>query len=188
MNHPKFFIENQSTGKNPHDDLPATMSARIVMSHVKEGEELARSHRLPPEVLSFIRTHHGTSRVSFFYQRAVEDAGESFLSPPPPGEFRYPGPLPRTREETLIMLVDSMEAALRSQPSATTDSLRQTLWNIAYQKMRDHQLDESALSLSDLSRAIEKILEFISGGAHKRLEYPQPEVSHPAPGSLRSRI
>ncbi len=188
MKHPKFFIENQSAGKNPHDDLPATMSARIVMSHVKEGEELARAHRLPPEIISFIRTHHGTSRVSFFYQRAVEDAGESFLTPPPPAEFRYPGPLPRTREETLIMLVDSMEAILRTQPHSSTDSIRQTLWNITYQKMRDHQLDESVLSLSELSRAIEKMLEFISGGAHKRVEYPQPEVSHPDPGATNSRI
>ncbi|MGB4632370.1 MAG: HDIG domain-containing metalloprotein, partial [Tepidanaerobacteraceae bacterium] len=116
LKRPYFFIENQLTSDNPHDKLSPTLSALIITSHVKDGVEIAKEYRLPDCITDFIVQHHGTSLLSFFYQKALESADEK---KPDEASFRYEGPKPKTREAAIVMLADCVEAAVRSLPKPT---------------------------------------------------------------------
>lgn len=182
MAKPEFFTENQRGGENPHDDLAPAMSALIIQSHVKEGVSLATRHKLPKVITRGIATHHGTSLTSFFYQIALRELREAGL-PEDPGlehAYRYPGPRPRTREEAILMLADTVEAASRSLEKPTPKHIADLVNRLISEKMADGQLDESALTLDELRRIRETLVFTLNNILHGRNPYPT-EPAHPKP-------
>ena len=178
---PQYFIENQRGAENPHDRLTPSMSALVIINHVKEGIELARSYGLPRAVVDMIPQHHGTSRVSFFYNKAVEQLD------PEKGEvdendYRYPGPKPQTREAGLMMLADGVEASTRSLQNITPGAVRAQVARIVNHCVADGQLDECPLTLKDLHTASETFIQSVLSYHHHRVEYPEPLPSQDGRG------
>ena len=167
-----FFSENQQIGGgNPHDVLDDPYrSADIIISHVTEGDEMAREYHLPNRIRDFIREHHGTTEVFVFYRKAVNAAGgdESAVDI---DEFRYPGPRPQTRETAIMMIADSCESATRSIGPTSKQQVSEIVHDIVDTKMRSGQLDESGLTLNDL-KAIQRIfVEMLQAVYHPRIDY-----------------
>jgi hypothetical protein len=169
LNAPMYYIENQVTGVSPHDDLSFEESASIIINHVLKGIELAKNNNLPEQLIDFIRTHHGTSTVQYFYR--------SYLSNFPEGEldknhFSYPGPKPFTKEMAVLMMADSVEAASRSLPEYTTESVGKLVDKIIDYQFNEGQFDSANITLKDIKeiRAIfkKKLLNIY----HVRMEYP----------------
>lgn len=170
INRPYFFIENQLGQSNPHEKLIPTLSALILGSHVKDGLELARKHNLPEIVVDFIAQHHGTSIMSFFYFKAVEEAGDPERVKE--ADFRYPGPKPQSKETALVMLADAVEAAIRSM-NVTGEKLEQAVRKLIQDKLQDGQLEDSRLTLSDLKVIGQIFTQVLNGIYHSRIEYPE---------------
>jgi putative nucleotidyltransferase with HDIG domain len=170
-----YFVENQLTGPNRHEKLAPSMSALILISHVKEGVEMARRHHLGQPIIDIIAQHHGTRLIPFFYSKACE-ARRALGQPDPDAEaFRYPGPRPQTREAGLVMLADTVEAASRSLDNPTPARLQGLVQQQINKIFAEGQLDDCELTLKDLHK-IAKILNTILGGIfHQRVEYPQTE-------------
>jgi cyclic-di-AMP phosphodiesterase PgpH len=168
---PEYFVENQRPGENPHDHLKPRMSALIIASHVKEGMELGRQYNLPERVLRFIPMHHGTTRIEYFYQKAVEQKGpeEAQIHE---SEFRYPGPRPDSKETGILMLADSVEAASRSLSDPTHKRLESLVEHIFKVRSEDGQLDLTDLTFRDLNVTKETFLSILLGIYHVRLKYP----------------
>jgi hypothetical protein len=167
----EYFIENQRPGQNRHDRLLPSMSALILVNHVKEGAELARQHHLPQVILDAIEQHHGTRLMRFFYNRALE------LSGPESGEvreadYRYPGPRPRNKVMAVLMLADAVEAASRTLTDATPAKLRGLIQTLFDDCLQDGQLDRTDLTLSDLRAVSEAFLRVLSTIFHRRVDYP----------------
>lgn len=177
MGKAQYFIENQRDGENPHDKLAPSMSALVIHSHVKDGIELGREHKLPESIVDLIPQHHGTSVVSYFFNKAVQQAD------PDKGEvrdtdYRYPGPKPLTREAGIMMLADAVEAATRSMKTHTPGSLSQRVEQIVNRAIADGQLDECPMTLRDLRVVSDTFVRVLLGIYHNRIEYPAP----PQPG------
>lgn len=171
MKRPLYFIENQF-GENIHETLSPTLSSIVITSHVRDGVEMAKRAKLPPKVIDIIAQHHGTSLVSYFYHRALgESDGEVEES-----RFRYEGPKPQSKEAAIVMLADSVEAAVRSLEDKSPQNVEMVVEKIIRQKLNDGQLDESGLSYKDLNKIKEALLSILRGFLHKRLEYPSEEV------------
>lgn len=166
---PAFFAENQAGGENPHDVTPPALSARIITAHVREGVELAAEHKLPTEVVDIVRQHHGTSVVSYFYDKAAKRG-----RPVVEADFRYDGSRPTSREAALVMLADSAEAAVRALEEPTPENIEGRVRRIVRTKVEDHQLDESGLTLGDIEQAISVYTRILSSVYHPRIEYPEP--------------
>jgi len=172
---PQYFIENQNDGINPHDELSPVESASIIIDHVLEGERMAREKRLPKVIIDFIRTHHGTTRTEYFYRRAVDQNGEANVDE---SLFRYPGPKPRTREETIVMLADSIEAACKSLKEPTGQDIDQLIDRIINGKIAQGQLSDSPLSFEELEACREVFRKLMRSIHHVRIEYPgEPKKS-----------
>lgn len=185
---PEYFVENQRSGVNPHDGLKPRMSALIIASHVKEGIEIAKEYKLPQAVLDFIPMHHGTTRIEYFYRRALDrqKAGESEVSE---SEFRYPGPRPRSKETSILMLADSVEAASRTLDNPTHKRLENLIEAIVEARREDGQLDDTELTFSDLKVIKESFLGVLLGTYHVRIKYPGDESAHDeAPSALPDQI
>ena len=180
MNKPLYFVENQVSGVNKHEKLAPSMSALILMSHVKDGVELARKHKLSPEIVDIIRQHHGTSLISFFYQKAkncrAEDQPEINIE-----DYRYPGPKPQTREAGLVMLADAVEAASRSVPDPNPARIQGMVQKIINNIFSDGQLDECELTLKDLHEIARSFNKILTGIFHRRIAYPEPAAKDGAP-------
>jgi len=174
MNKPEYFIENQQPGENPHDRVKPSMSAIIIGSHVKEGVEIGKQYKLPRVVLDFISTHHGTGLMEYFYHKAVENQAAN-EQPVDEAEFRYPGPLPASSEQAIVMLADSVEAASRSLQKPTPKRLETLIDSISRARAEDGQLADSSLTFADLSRIKETFLSILSGVYHFRVKYPDQE-------------
>jgi len=174
MQKPEYFIENQQAGFNPHDRLKPRMSALIVASHVRDGFERAKEEGLPKVVLDFIPMHHGTARMEYFYNKALQQTGQDD-TPLSETEFRYPGPRPDTRETGIVMLADSVEAASRSIDQPTPRKLENLVDSIFESRIGDGQLDFCPLTFADLNRIKETILSMLSGMHHFRVKYPGQE-------------
>ncbi len=174
---PEYFVENQRAGKNKHGRLSPRMSALIIASHVKEGVEHGRQYGLPPEVLDFIPQHHGTTRISFFYDKALKQAAEKKNSKSQVREedYRYPGPKPQTKEAGIIMLADSADATARVLENPTPPRLEELIDNLMKSRFMEGQLDECELTLRDLSKIKEAFLKILVGIHHARIKYPEPE-------------
>ena len=170
---PYFFTENQAEGVNPHDRLDPHTSADVIITHVKDGLELARRYRLPRRVRAFIPEHHGTNWVSFFYNKAVEVAGDVSLVDE--GDFRHQGPKPQSRETALVMLADSCEAAVRSTRPTTADELAEVVNRVIDGRVDDGQLTECEMTLRDLQIVRETFVSALKGAFHPRVKYPESE-------------
>ncbi len=169
-NHAEYFIENQRKGYNPHDNISTHMSKTILIAHVKDGAEMAAKYQLGKPIKDIILQHHGTTLISYFYNKAKEL--EDDINKVSEEEFRYPGPKPQFREAGLVMLADSIEAAARSLEDPTPARLQNIVRNIIQNKFLDGQLEDCNLTLRDLSvieRIYERILLTIY---HQRMEYP----------------
>jgi cyclic-di-AMP phosphodiesterase PgpH len=168
---PDYFIENQRPGHNRHDKLLPSMSALILINHVKDGLELARQANLPKVVRDAIQQHHGTRLIKYFYSRAVEqrdpDAGDVTEE-----KFRYPGPKPQNKVMGVLMLADAIEAASRTLVEPTPAKIRALIRTIVDDCLQDGQLDHTDLTLSDLRTVSESFLRILSNIFHQRIDYP----------------
>lgn len=170
---PDYFFENKGDNVNKHEKLAPSMSALILASHVKDGIELARREKLPGTVIDAIREHHGTTVMAFFYQKALEyDSRDSVNI----DDFRYPGPRPRSKENALIMLADSAEAAVRSLKDPTAPKIRAIVRRIFEARMNDGELDECRLTVRDIAAVREKFIQLLAGIFHARVPYPSQET------------
>ena len=167
---PYFFAENQADGLNPHDRLDPETSAEVIVGHVSDGLKLARRHRLPARIRAFIPEHHGGSRVSFLYQKAVELAGDDTLVEEE--RFRYPGRRPQSKETALVMLADGCEAAVRAARPGSGKEVTEIVNCIIDQRIEDGQLDESGLTLHDVEVIRREYASALKGTFHPRIKYP----------------
>jgi len=171
LKRPYFFIENQFGEENPHDKISPSLSALILMSHVKDGVETAEEAGLPDRIVDFIREHHGTTLVSYFYSVASE--GDRSGRTVAEENFRYDGPVPLSRETAVVMLADSAEAAVRSMTRPTPGRIEGLVRRIIRERLDDHQLDKCDLTFKDLDVIAETFVRILTGVFHPRLEYPE---------------
>lgn len=183
---PYFYVENQFGIANPHDDLDPAVSATIIQEHVNAGIAMARAHRLPPEVIDGIASHHGTTLVSYFYRKAVLAAGDPALVDEE--HYRYKGRKPSSREMAVLMLADCCESASRAAAQTDRNLSQQALEHIVamlvHERVEDGQLDDSALTFAELRTVKQSFIETLVGVYHPRITYPEPVPApdHPAPG------
>jgi cyclic-di-AMP phosphodiesterase PgpH len=166
---PTFFIENQEMGMNPHDQMSYRESAEIIIDHVKHGIKTARKYKLPESIVEFIATHHGTTKAKYFYLKHIQENPDESTNEE---DFAYPGPLPRSREAAVVMLVDGIEAASRSMKEKTYENLGELINNMIDQKVKDRQLDNSNLTFSDVDKIKEILLKKLINIYHVRIAYP----------------
>ncbi len=169
LKRPYFFIENQMGRDNPHDKIAPSLSTLIITSHVKDGLEMAREHKLPPDIQGIIGQHHGMSLVSYFYQMALESGRPELVTEE---EFRYDSVKPQSKEAALVMLADSVEAAIRSLQKPTPGRLEGLTRKIIKEKLHDGQLDECDLTFKDLNKIAAAFVRVLGGIFHSRIEYP----------------
>lgn len=172
MKHPQFFIENQVSGYNPHDELSFEESARVIIEHVKEGITLARERKLPESIIDFIRTHHGTTTVQYFYKMYLKNFPEN---PTVEKRFRYQGPTPFSKETAILMLADSVEAACRSlaQHGADRFQLEAQIDAIFDSLMEQRQFDNANITLAEISEVKKTLKKKIINIYHSRITYPK---------------
>lgn len=178
MGHAQYFIENQKPGYNPHDFVSPHMSKTILVAHVKDGAEMGIEHKLGKPIIDGILQHHGTTLISFFYNKALEAQDED-IDTIEPDDFRYPGPKPQFKEAALVMLADSIEAAARSLDEPTPARLQNIVKNIIQSKFLDGQLDECNLTLRDLSVIEIAFRRVLLGIYHQRIDYPKMNAGAP---------
>jgi hypothetical protein len=169
MEEPFYFIENQTNGDNPHDNLEFEQSAKIIIGHVAKGVEIARKYALPEPLVDFIRTHHGTSTVQYFYK--------SFLKKYPEGvadvtKFSYPGPKPFTRELAIVMMADSVEAASRSLKQINDQTLDKLVESIIHAQMMEEQFNDASITFRDITTIKEVFRKRLRTIYHARIAYP----------------
>ncbi len=173
INKPVYFVENQGRHENKHDKLAPSMSSLILISHVKEGLELAREYRLGQRISNIIQQHHGTNLISFFYQKA-KDQEDPEMEQVQEGAYRYHGPKPQTKEAGLVLLADAVEAASRTLLQPTPAHLQGLVQKIINSIFTDGQLDECELTLKDLHQIAKSFNPILAGIHHHRVEYPAP--------------
>ncbi|WP_319228795.1 HDIG domain-containing metalloprotein [Draconibacterium orientale] len=166
---PNFFIENQAMGMNPHDRISNLKSAEVIIDHVKNGVKMAQKHKLPAVIIEFIATHHGTTKAKYFYLKHQEQNPDKEVDE---NAFAYPGPLPRSKEAAVVMLVDGIEAASRSMKEKTHENLKALIDSMIDKKIEDKQLDDSDLTFSDINTIKHTLLEKLINIYHIRIEYP----------------
>ncbi|OLC54374.1 MAG: hypothetical protein AUH85_11855 [Chloroflexi bacterium 13_1_40CM_4_68_4] len=172
MRNPSAFIENQTAGHNPHDELDPLVSAGIVAAHVKDGLALAERYHLPAMIREMIPGHHGTLVVKYFFQIA-QQRGQN----PDEAKFRYPGPKPRSKECSIVMLADGTEASVRSLEEKNSDSIRVMVDKIVGERLADGQLDDCDLTLRDVQRIKDAFAELLLGVYHERIPYPEDRIT-----------
>lgn len=168
MKRPEFFIENQKGGENTHNKLKPSLSALIITSHTKDGYIMGKQAKLPKEILDVILEHHGTTLVQFFYYKALEN-GEEVLE----SDFRYSGPKPKTKEGGIILLADTIEAAVRSSEDKSKEGIENLIRYLIKYKIDDNQLSESELTLGEIEVVIQAFLNTLQGAYHERIKYPK---------------
>ncbi len=178
---PHYFVENQPDGRNPHDKLKPETSAAVVLEHITEGERLAREEKVPEVIVDFILEHHGTQRIGFFYEKALEESD----GPVDETRFSYPGPKPRSKETAIALLADSCESATRALKDPTPERIRELIHSIVQSKMDAGQLSEAPLTLAEISRIEEQFAKILTGVLHRRIEYPATKHLTDAPGGTR---
>jgi putative nucleotidyltransferase with HDIG domain len=179
---PGFFTENIHDSENPHDNLAPSMSALLVMAHVKEGLSLAMLHKLPRAVMDIIQQHHGTGLVAFFHHKAGRQAEEAAQERPgranavavDQSPYRYPGPRPVSREASIIMLADAVEAASRSLEKPTPTHVSELVDDLVDNRFADNQLDESGMTLAELADVKQAFVLCLTSMLHRRIAYPRP--------------
>jgi putative nucleotidyltransferase with HDIG domain len=185
---PEYFTENMNFERNPHDDLAPTMSALIIIAHVKEGVDLALKHKLNQRIIDIIQEHHGTSLVYYFYQRALQQqqdarAGgkitnirEEDIPEVREESFRYSGPKPQTKESAIVSLADMVESASRSVEKPTPQKIEQLVNKLIEERIADQQLDECDLTLGDVKIIDDRFRFTLMTMLHSRIAYPKHET------------
>ena len=172
LKRPLYFKENQM-GDNPHDRTDPYVSAAIVTTHTRDGLQLAQKYHLPPEIQQIIVEHHGDTPVMFFYHKALQQADGK---PVDIADFRYDGTRPSTKESAIVMLADTIEAAVRSMPDPTPQAIERFIRKLVQGKLDDGQLNNSPLTLKDIDGICEAFATVLNGVFHERIEYPNVEV------------
>lgn len=175
---PLYFIENVENIKNRHDHLSPSMSSLILISHVKDGVEMALENRLGERITNIIRQHHGTSLITYFYQKAKEKENPE-MDTIDEKYFRYPGPKPQTKEAGIVMLADAVEAASRTLSDPTASRLRGLVQRITNNIFLDGQLEECELTLKDLQKIEESFSRILTAIFHQRIDYPSSPFAEP---------
>ena len=170
---PLYFVENIGSQENRHDKLAPSMSALILMAHVKDGVDAARENKLGQTLVDIIRQHHGTALIKYFYDKAKSQADPE-MQQVDECDYRYPGPKPQTREAALIMLADAVEAASRTLTDPTPARIQGMVQKIINNIFIDGQLDECELTLKDLHNIAKSFIRILSGIFHHRIDYPEP--------------
>jgi cyclic-di-AMP phosphodiesterase PgpH len=190
---PEYFTENMNFERNPHDDLAPTMSALIILAHVKEGVDLALKSKLNQHIIDIIQEHHGTSLVYYFYQRAIqqqEDARaggkimkirEEDIPEVREESFRYSGPKPQTKESAIISLADIVESASRSLEKPTPQKVEQLVSELIEERIADGQLDECDLTLGEIKIIAARFRFTLMTMLHTRIAYPKQETKFAVP-------
>jgi putative nucleotidyltransferase with HDIG domain len=177
---PLYFVENQGRGENKHERLAPSMSSLILISHVKDGLDLAKNYRLGEAIQDIIHQHHGTSLITFFYQKAIDlqeklkNSKGGDVPPVSEQDYRYPGPKPQTKEAGLVLLADAVEAASRTLADPTAARIQGLVQKIVNRIFSDGQLDECELTLKDLNEIAKSFIQILMGISHQRIEYPEP--------------
>jgi putative nucleotidyltransferase with HDIG domain len=170
---PEYFVENQIYVDNPHDRLSPNLSKLAITAHVRDGEHLARLHGLPKPVVDIIKQHHGTSVLAYFYHKAMQLAKDSVYEE----SYRYEEQKPQSKEAAIIMLADSIEAAVRTMENPTRRKIQGLIQEIVKQKVEDGQLDDSALTQGDLHKIRESFDVSLLGLVGHRISYPAGETA-----------
>ncbi|HEX6791044.1 MAG TPA: HDIG domain-containing protein, partial [Candidatus Krumholzibacteria bacterium] len=180
---PEYFAENQEPGFNRHEKITPQMSALILMSHVKDGVELARQEKLPEVIIDGIREHHGTTVMAYFYQKALETDSHASVNR---DDFRYPGPRPRSREAAILMCADTVEAAARSLKDPSPAHIRSLVTRLVDLRAQEGELDDSGITLHDLGVIKERLVTMLTTVHQRRVAYPGQEPAPPAPDDERT--
>ena len=170
LKRPQFFVENQFSGENPHDSLSPHLSFLIITNHVRDGVDLLREYKLPKALEPFAATHHGTTVLSYFYKRALEDSSRLDEL-----NFRYPGPKPQTKETAVLMLADAVESASRTLSEPSQGSIRALIDQLIELRLQDGQLNESPLNFNDLEIIADTFERMLTAILHRRISYPSSE-------------
>jgi len=186
LSKPEYFIENQGD-RNPHDSLTPTMSAIVIIAHVKDGVDQAIKHKLNPKIIDVIREHHGDSLVQYFYHKAIEQRDE-MASKVAKGlenkedipevdrkNFRYPGPCPSSKESAIISLADAVESASRTLRKPTPEKIRNQVNEVVMSRVADGQLDNSELAMSEIKKICESFASTLRSMMHTRINYPKED-------------
>jgi membrane-associated HD superfamily phosphohydrolase len=171
---PEYFVENQMGAENKHEKLTPSMSALILEAHVKEGKELAEANGLPECIVEFITGHHGTSIMSYFYDKAKKTEEDVDID-----EFRYPGPKPIAKEVAIVMLADSIEAASRTLEDPTPARIQGLVKKIFSSRFDAGDLDDCDLTLRDLNLIEASFVRVLTGVFHRRIAYPEKDQQEP---------
>ena len=174
-NKPRYFVENYQEGEQAHGGLTPAMSRLIIMSHVKDGQEMADRLGLPPVIKDFINEHHGTTLMEFFYHEAKQQTQEAGEDPPDESDYRYGGPKPRTPETAIVMLADAAEGATRSLKEQTATRIGTTVHDMIMKRLLDGQLDNCSLTLKDLHKIEEALTKTLLSVYHGRVSYPSQD-------------
>lgn len=169
---PSYFIENQDPGSNPHDKLEPSMSALILVSHVKNGVEKARDCRLANPIIDIIQQHHGTNLIKFFYNKALEKSAKDH-QPVHEDKYHYPGPRPQSKEAALVMLADVTEAASRTWTDPTPAQIEKRVQTLVDGMFNEGQLDQSTLTLKDIHAMTKSFVRAFQAILHSRIDYPE---------------
>ncbi len=169
---PEYFVENEQGGENKHESLAPNMSALILASHVKNGLDLAEKHNLPKIIRDFIPEHHGRNLMSFFYNKALKAKEDSEVNDE---DYRYPGPSPQSKETAIVMLADTVEAAVRTLKNPTAGRIRKMVEELVEKRFLEGELDQSDLTMRDLKGIIDGFMAVLAGIYHKRIEYPNSD-------------
>jgi putative nucleotidyltransferase with HDIG domain len=167
MVHPYYFTENQQMIPNIHNNLSPNLSKTVIINHIKDGAQIARQYKLPSEIVKFVNTHHGRTVVTYFYHKAKEKNPNVSKE-----DFRYPGPLPESKETAIVMLADAIEAASHSLEDMDYGKIEDLVNNIIEDRVSDGQLDESAITFAELKIIKESFVKNLISMYHKREKYP----------------
>ncbi|MBQ2850436.1 MAG: HDIG domain-containing protein, partial [Thermoguttaceae bacterium] len=181
MLQPERFTENQRGGYNVHDELEPRMSALVIVAHVKDGVDLAKRYHIPRQIVDLIEQHHGTMLAGFFYQKANEaskdelPAGQQLDEAP----FRYPGPIPQSKEAAILMLADAAESASRSMGDVAPGRIENLVRQLVTARLEDGQLNDSGLTLGEIRRVETSMVTSILASRHSRVKYPPKAGDEP---------
>ncbi len=170
MENPYYFIENQRDGENPHDNLDFKTSARVIIEHVIKGAEIAKKHKLPEQIIDFIKTHHGTSTVQYFYKSYLNNNPEDGISTE---DFSYPGPKPFSKEMAVLMIADSVEAASRSMKDINPESIKELVDHIVDHQIKEGQYSDADITYRDITTIKDIFKKKLTNIYHARIEYPE---------------
>jgi len=173
IKNPPYFVENLNiNSKSKHEKVNPALSRLILVSHVKEGVQLAEKYKLPREIRDIIQQHHGTTLTSFFYQEALKKDSNGVIEEE---SFRYPGPKPQSKEAAIVMLADTVEAASRTLEDPSPARIKNLVETLTKEKLTGRQLDESRLNFNDLNLIQKSFIQTLTGMFHTRIKYPSPE-------------